>query len=247
MKTILVLGASSDMGMGYIENLETTHKAGEVQVIAHYRTMSEKLNELIVSAKNVSIEAAQADLQAPKDIERLIDVISAKYAAPTHIIHLAAGRFRHMRIRQFDSEAIRAEMQVQVYSLGEILKAFLPAMAKKRYGKVVIMLTAYTAGIPPKFVADYAICKYALLGLMKAAAAEYSEKGVCINAVSPSMVETKFLDDIDSRIVELAATGNPMKRNASIAEVVSAINFLMADENSYMCGVNLNVSGGLLV
>ena len=247
MKTILILGASSDIGMAYINQLEATHKTGEAQIIAHYRNLSPGFEELIKSSKNVPIEAVRADLHLPEELEYLIEQIKTKYTAPTHILHLAAGKFRHMRLQQFDSELVRSEMEIQVFSLAEVLKTFLPIMAKKRYGKVAVMLTAYTIGVPPRFVADYIICKYALLGLMKAAAAEYCNKGICINGISPSMIETRFLDDIDKRIVELTAEESPLKRNMNIKEVVAAIEFLMSDENSYMCGTNLNLSGGTLI
>ena len=244
MKTILVLGASSDVGMAYIKHIEKTSKVGEAQIIAHYRTMSLKLKQVIASSKNVPIDVMQADLRLLNDVGSLIGQIQTKYTAPTHILHLAAGKFRHMRLKQFDSALVREEMEIQLFSLAEVFKAFLPTMAKKKYGKVVVMLTAYTIGIPPKFVADYITCKYALLGLMKAAAAEYCDKGLCINGISPSMIETKFLDCIDSRIVEMSAAESPLKRNLDIDEVVTSIEFLMSDKNSYMCGTNMNLSGG---
>lgn len=244
MKTVLILGASSDIGMAYIQHLDAVYKPGEVQVIAHYRTMSLQFGELLASAKNVAIDAMQADLSNFNDVAELIEHIQYKYIAPTHILHLAAGKFRHMRLRDFDRNTVQSEMQVEVFSLGEIFKAFLPIMAKQRYGKVVVMLTAYTVGIPPKFITDYIVCKYALLGLMKVAAAEYCDKGLCINGISPSMIETKFLDGIDSRIIEISAQESPLKRNMDISELITAIAFLMSDDNSYMCGTNLNLSGG---
>ena len=244
MKIILILGASSDIGMDYIQQVEKTHNVGESQIIAHYRTMSPKLESLISVAKNAPIKAIHADLRKAGDVESLISSIKDEYTAPTHILHLTASRFRYMRIRQFDSGRIKEEMETQVYSFAEVLKAFLPNMAEKRYGRIAVMLTAYTFGIPPKFVTDYIICKYALLGLIKAAAAEYCDKGICINGLSPSMIETKFLDEIDSRVIEMSAESNPLKRNMNTSEILAAIEFLLSDENSYMCGTNLNLSGG---
>jgi len=244
VKTILVIGASSDIGMAYIHNLEASQKENDVRVIAIYRTMSAKFMELVSSLKNILIETIQADLSMPHDVANMIDMIKQKKLHPTHILHLAAGKFQHMRIRDFDYNRTRLEMDIQVFSLAEIFKAFLPTMSKNQFGRVVVMLTAYTIGIPPKFLTDYIVCKYALLGLMKAAAAEYSHKGVCINGVSPSMVETKFLDDLDSRVVEMTANDSPLKRNINVDEVVTAIEFLMSADNSYMSGTNINLSGG---
>lgn len=247
MKTILILGASSDIGMAYIAELESTHDEEEVQVIAHYRTMTPKFKALADSVKKISLSTIQADLAVPKDVGSLIREVSERHPSPTHLLHLAAGKFQYTRLRQFDADAVRAEMEAQVFSFAEVLKAFAPLMAKNHYGKIVVMLTSCTIGAPPKFLVEYVTCKYALLGLMKAAAVEYRDKGLCINGISPSMVETKFLDSIDKRIVDMTATESPLKRNININEIIAAIIFLMSDDNSYMCGVNLNLSAGLLM
>lgn len=244
MKTILITGASSDIGMAYIQRLEETCKPGEAHIIAHYRTMSAQLTKLISSARSTRINALHADLSIPGDTDKLIESINDKYEAPTHILHLAAGKFHHMRLKQFDISLAGREMQIQVFSLAQILKAFLPVMAKNKYGRIAAVLTSYTTGTPPKYVADYSICKHALLGLIKAAAAEYCGKGICINGLSPSLVETKFISDIDARVAEIAAENSPQGRNINISEVVAGIEFLLSDENSYMCAANLNLSGG---
>lgn len=243
MKTYLILGASSDVGMAYLKHLEVTAESGS-SVFAHYHQMSPVFQDLIQSIKNLKIVPIQADLSLHEETCRLIQQVQRNCESPTHILHLPAGKFEYMRLKQFDIEKARHEMNIQVFSLAEILKVFLPLMAKKNYGKVVVMLTAYTVGKPPKFMVDYLISKHALLGLMKAAATEYEDKGLNINGLSPSMIETKFLDNIDRRIVELAASETPLKRNISKEEVIEAIDFLMSDQNGYMNGVNLNFTGG---
>ena len=113
-------------------------------------------------------------------------------------------------------------------------------MAKAKCGRVVAVVTSCTVGIPPKFLGAYTIAKYALLGLIKSAAAEYVEKGVHINALSPNMVETKFLAHVDSRVVEMTAQERLQGRNLSLREVVTGINYLF-DEDNPMCGGNLVV------
>ena len=76
------------------------------------------------------------------------------------------------------------------------------------------------------------------LPLVKSAAAEYAKTGVLINALSPNMVETKFLEAMDQRVVEMAAQQSAIGRHLTVREVVAAIEFLLSDENS-MCGENM--------
>ena len=86
--------------------------------------------------------------------------------------------------------------------------------------------------------------KYLLLGFMKALAADYEGKEININSVSPSMIETKFLNQIDDRIVQMNAENSAENRNASVSDIVPAIVFLLSDAANYMHGVNLNLSNG---
>ena len=119
--------------------------------------MSPNLEGLIASSKNVPIDIMQADLRLHNDVRRFIEQIQTKYTALTHILHLAAGRFHHMRLKQFNSALVKEEVETQVFSAAEAFRALLPTMAHNKYGKVVVMLTAYTIGIPPKFISHYII------------------------------------------------------------------------------------------
>ena len=100
--------------------------------------------------------------------------------------------------------------------------------------------------IPPKALTQYTTVKYALLGLVRSLASEYSDKNIQINAVSPSMVETKFLDTIDEKIVELNAYNHPLKRNAKVKDITPIIKMLASNESDYINGINIPITGGII-
>lgn len=230
-KVYLITGASSDIGMGFIET--TLQKEKDSLFYAHYRTMNEHLQSL-KTVLGDRMELVQADLSEPKGVLKIIDAVRE---TPTHILHLPAGRIEYKRFRQIEVKELQREMQVQVYSLLDIYKAFLPKMAKAG-GRAAAVITSCTRGTPPQFLGMYTTVKYALLGLVKSAAAEYAGRGIFINALSPNMVETKFLENVDSRIVEITAQQSHLGRNITVREVVTAIEFLLSDRNP-MCGENL--------
>jgi 3-oxoacyl-[acyl-carrier protein] reductase len=126
-----------------------------------------------------------------------------------------------------------------------LCQAFLPAMAKQRAGKVVFMLSSNTVLQPaPKYSAAYMSAKYALLGLMKALSAEYADKGVAVNAVSPSMIDTKFLADVPELIVRRNAEESPLGRNLVTADVAPVFDFLLSDGADCITGQNIAVTAG---
>jgi len=125
-----------------------------------------------------------------------------------------------------------------------ISQAFIPKMSKKNYGKIVFMLSAYLLGVPPKFQSPYVTVKYALLGLMKELAVEYASKGIMVNAVSPDMMETKFLSELPDLIKEQSAKNNPLGRNIYVKEVVPTIEYLLSSGSDAVTGQNIGITGG---
>ena len=241
-KIYLITGASSEVGMAYINHLKKLNETATV--LAHYRNGSAEFDALCANDSVVEIVPLQADLSKEDEVDQMILKIKDIYGVPTHILHLPAGKLEYGKIKQIDWERLQTELQVQVMSLGKILQAFLPQMAKKRYGKIAVMLSSVTLGMPPKFMTSYTVAKYALLGLMKSAAMEYVDKGININGLSPNMMETKFLQNVDERLVEMTAASSKMQRNIRVEEVIPTIHFLLSESSSYMNGVNVNLSGG---
>ena len=117
-------------------------------------------------------------------------------------------------------------------------------MAKLKKGKVLIMLSSYVLGVPPKALSHYTSIKYAMLGLAKSLASEYADKNIQVNTVSPSMIETKFLDNINEKFVELSAYSHPLKRNAQVDDITPIIKMLISKESDYISGVNIPITGG---
>lgn len=208
-----------------------------------YHTHKEHLYELSGKLCNIEIRPFKCDMRNSREMDAWLQNIESD-GVPTHIIHLAADKFEYMRLKNFDTDRFRETLDVQLMSVIRITSRLVHQMAKQKYGRVVFMLTAYTLGAPPKFMSSYITVKYALEGFMKAISSEYSGKGLSINAISPNMMETKFLSNLDPHTTEMAARNSAMKRNISVEETCNAIAFLMSDKAEYINGINRNLSGG---
>jgi len=58
------------------------------------------------------------------------------------------------------------------------------------------------------------------------------------------MCETKFLDGINEKLIELNAYQNPLKRNAVVSDITPIIKMLISSESDYINGVNIPITGG---
>ena len=137
-----------------------------------------------------------------------------------------------------------AMMQVSFYSIVEILKAFIPAMQKQKYGRILFMLSAYTTIPDPKYAAPYVASKYALLGLKKSVSAEYAAKGITVNGISPQMIETKFLKEVPELIVEQDKSVSPLGRLQK-EDILPTMKLLLSDEATAITYENISITGKL--
>lgn len=247
IKNYLIVGASSEVGIAFLRSLENKiadfKSPAEVQIMAHYAANKEPLLQLEKELHYGKLHLIQADLRKEEEVERMLGEAES-LGIPQCIIWLSAAKLEYRKLKKLDWDKTREDMEIQVHALARTGARFLPLMAKMRFGKMVVMLSECTLGMPPKFMTEYVTVKYAALGLMKGMSMEYADKGVNVNGISPGMMETGFLSGIDARFVAMNAEANPVKRNARVEEVVEGIHFLTSGGSDYMNGVNLNVSGG---
>jgi len=106
-------------------------------------------------------------------------------------------------------------------------------------------------GLPNRFV--YGASKAAVIGLTKAVAADYVQKGIRCNAIAPGTVDTPslqerinaFPDPVEARKMFIAR--QPMGRLAKPEELAPVVVFLASDEAIFTTGNIYSVDGGMTI
>jgi len=95
-------------------------------------------------------------------------------------------------------------------------RAFIPEMAARGWGRVVHV--ASIAGLEGgQYIAHYAASKHALVGLTRALAAEYRDRGVMVNAVCPGYVDTV----LTARAIENVSARTGLSRERAQAAMLA--------------------------
>jgi 2-keto-3-deoxy-L-fuconate dehydrogenase len=193
---------------------------------------------------------------------RKLDVLSTRavqaFAAktgPIDVLVNCAGFVHHGTILECDDKAWDFSFDLNVRSMHRMIKAYLPGMLAKGKGAIVNIASGASSvrGIPNRYV--YGTTKAAVIGLTKAVAADFIQKGVRCNAIAPGTVQSPSLDE---RISALAAsTGKsveearaafvarqPMGRLGSAEEIAAAALYLASDESAFSTGTIVIVDGG---
>jgi len=114
-------------------------------------------------------------------------------------------------------------------------------------GGGAIVNNASIAGmIAERGISPYVAAKHAVIGLTKAAAIEYADQRIRINAVAPGLVETpmtkQWFDDPAMRSFFLG--NSPIGRFAQPEEVAAVVLFLCSDLASFAVGHTFAIDGG---
>ena len=234
----LILGASSELAHDFL-NMQDFQPDDEA--VLQYRRPQKSLTKF---AEAHGFQLEQADFADLASTQAFADRLDERDFVPTHILHIPAALIENKRFTEYSWEEVEKQLNVQVRSLWLVLQTVIKPMAKARQGKIIIILTSCTKAVPPKFLSAYVTSKFALMGMGKALASEYAAKQIQVNMISPSMMETKFIANVYNGVVEQSAAANPMGRNASVKDVVPLVQYLFSDNNTFITGANIPVTGG---
>jgi 3-oxoacyl-[acyl-carrier protein] reductase len=152
----------------------------------------------------------------------------------------------------------RAQYEINVMAPLRAMRATIPAMAERGWGRVVNVCST-SAKRPSAAMPEYSVAKAAELSLSRLFADRYAGSGVLVNAICPGPTESDMwmapggiadqaqeLEGATSRAEALATAGakRPIGRLADPAEIAAAIVFLCSERASYVAGAAWSVDGG---
>jgi NAD(P)-dependent dehydrogenase (short-subunit alcohol dehydrogenase family) len=121
-----------------------------------------------------------------------------------------------------------------------LVAAFAPGMVARGTGSI-INISSMAGRLGLAGGAAYGATKAALASFTQAWAAEYSPRGVRVNAVAPGPIYTR--PEARELFDSLGAT-TAMKRAADPAEIAEVVAFLASPRASYMTGAIVAADGG---
>ncbi|KAK7206637.1 2,5-dichloro-2,5-cyclohexadiene-1,4-diol dehydrogenase [Myxozyma melibiosi] len=127
------------------------------------------------------------------------------------------------------------------------LQAEIPAMISTAGGGSIVNTTSTLGTVGDKGSVAYIASKHGVVGLTRAAAMDYAESGIRVNALAPGLTETAMTKNwlADAETKNTLLSNIPMKRQAAPAEMVDMVLFLLSDASSYVTGQVMTVDGGM--
>lgn len=201
------------------------------------------------------VETAKVDVSSEAEMAAFVEATLSRFGHLDIAINNAGIGHKMTPITDMAMADYDKVMTVNARSVFLGMKYQLPPMLEAKRG--VILNVASAAGlVGAGMLAAYAASKHAVVGMTRAAADEVAHKNIRVNALCPSFAATPLFNDIadqmaarrgESRLeaYDRISARVPMRRVAEPDEVVQAMLWICAPENSFMTGQAVSIDGGL--
>jgi 3-oxoacyl-[acyl-carrier protein] reductase len=196
---------------------------------------------LAETAEELGVIGIPCDVTNEDDVQRLVRD-AAQQLGGIDVLVNNAGLGGSAEIHTMTDDQWNIVLDVTLTGTFRMTRAALNHMYPR--GKGVIVNNASVLGWrAQKEQAHYAAAKAGVMALTRATAMEAAERGIRVNAVSPSLAMHAFLSKVttDELLAELTSR-EAFGRAAEPWEISNVIVFLASDYSSYMTGEVLSVS-----
>jgi 3-hydroxybutyrate dehydrogenase len=236
-KTAIVTGSTSGIGLGIATALAAEGCAVMLNGFGDAGAV-EGLRQKLADEHGVAVAYSPADMSKPAQIRDLV-AATARHLGSVDILVNNAGIQHVDKVVDFPEERWDAVIAINMSAAFHAVKAALPHMLAKQWGRVVNIASAHGL-VASAEKSAYVTAKHGLVGLTKVVAVETANQGVTCNAICPGWVLTPLVQQqIEARA---AAAGIPVQeaREALLREKQPLLDFTTPEQIGalavFLCG-----------
>jgi NAD(P)-dependent dehydrogenase (short-subunit alcohol dehydrogenase family) len=243
-RVALVTGGGRGIGLGCAEALA---EAGAKVIIADHDAAVAKEGRAALKAKGYETEVEIVDVTVSARVTEVADAVVSRHGRIDILVNSAGIARSETPAEKVADEHWLNVLDVNLNGTFWCCRAFGTHMLKARSGAIVNIgsMSGFIVNKPQE-QSYYNASKAAVHHLTKSLAAEWGARGVRVNAVAPTYVETPLNAFVKSNpaMYDAWIGGTPMARLGRVEEIASVVLFLASDAASLMTGSIVLADGG---
>ena len=244
-RVAIITGCSTGLGVQMAKAL-----ANQGATIVPIARRQEKIEEVAAEiAKEFGVETfpVRCDITDTAMVNDMVAKVMDKFGRIDILVN-NAGTGAVAPAEDITDEQFSEEMDIDLFGTFKVARAVAKqAMLPAGYGRIINIASMYgLVGNKVAGAAPYHAAKGGVVNLTRALAAEWSAKGVNVNAICPGYFYTPLTKEtLDSEFFqENARTMIPAERYGNEGELDTAVLFLASPASSYVSGIMVPVDGG---
>jgi 3-oxoacyl-[acyl-carrier protein] reductase len=231
---ILITGGASGLGEA-ITRLLAQDQSNKVY-FTYYNSVDKAL---ALEEEYSNVKAVKCDFRNGASILELKNKLS-EFDIDALINNALTGLHKK-HFHKTDPELFLSGFKNNILPTIHIVQAAINHFRKKKFGKIITILSSYIINKPPIGLSEYVATKEYLYALSKSWATENATFNITANCISPSFMQTGLTNDTDERIVEEMQKNHPLKKFLQPEEVASTVLFLL-NATQQINGTNLIIN-----
>lgn len=227
MKNIVIIGCGSGIGLATAMQIQNSH-----HIIGISRSKTPAINSLNIQFHEMNILTdSLEEIPFPEVIDGLV---------------YAPGSINLKPFNRISLDDFRNDFEINVMGAVKIIQKLLPHL-KKSESAGIVLLSSVAAKIGMPFHASIATSKAAIEGLTRSLASEFALHKIRVNAIAPSLTDTKLAAQLlstDERR-EASAKRHPLQKIGTPEEIAKMIVFLLSDSSQWLTGQVIGIDGGI--
>ena len=183
------------------------------------------------------------DITSARSVGRLIDQVIAQSGKIDILVNNAGIAGPAAYIWDQTDEDWQRNIAVNLTGTFNCCRAVVPHMRARRYGRIVNIASIAGKEGNPRMV-PYSATKAGIIGLTKSLGKEVATEGICVNAVTPAVVQTHILEQLSPEQIAYMTDRIPMRRPGTPQEIANVVHFLSSPEASFVTAQCYDCSGG---
>ena len=239
-KTAIVTGAARGIGKAIAKRL-----VGDGFFVAAVYNSSEKLAKELEIELYPNVKAYKCDVSDAESVNAVVRAV-LKDRKTVDVLVNNAGIAQQKLFTDITDEDWNRMIGVDLSGAFYFTRAVLPSMINEKSGRI-INITSMWGETGGSCEVHYSAAKAGLIGMTKALAKETGLSGVCVNAVSPGVIETDMMSGFSEADKEALREEIPLSRLGRAEDVANAVAFLCSEKASYITGQVISVNGGIVI
>ena len=233
-KKILILGASSDIGIEIIK----IYLRNQYTIIAHYNNGNQKFFNFIKKNKIKKIK-----FNFLTSLEKIENFSNNNLFKNCDVFINALGRIKEFDFKRTSSNEILNSLKVNLLPSINFTKNLGPIMNKKKWGRIVNLgsIGVKFGGGEKNF--SYSLAKFGL-EFFPSITKKWIKNNVLVNTIRVGVTKTKLHKNLPSKNLKKRIQLIPIERMALSEEIAKLVYFLGSEENTYIANEVISISGG---